>query len=992
MPERAEPGLGKKMLSGMQAGLRSWPAGGMGMSLGAAAGLAILLLIPAESAVPIQDYVVFHSIAEILAVAVAAMIFGVGWHAARERESAFLVLVSTGFLAVALLDIAHLLSYKGMPDFVSPSGPEKAINFWLAARLSAAVALLGAVLAPRLAEFPRRRHAALAAALAWTCAVYWAVLHRPEWLPATFIPGQGLTPFKIGAEYFIIALLALAALLVLAHGRSARGYVATSLLAALGLMILSEMAFTFYAHVSDWVNMLGHIYKIVAYGFLYHGVFVAAVRQPYRELAQSERNARESEERFRRMFDATPDAVFLVDARRRIALANTRAGTLLGCDCEALAGQRLERFLPDAIRWRGEEAVPLPLGMRSDVQARRMDGARVPVNVVLSPVQLDGERQNIVVARDVSVAREMESLLRRSSQEFSALVDNAQDVIARFDRDMHFLYANPAIQEVLGRNHMECVGRTWEELGLSPDAARAWQDCLREVFEKGEEACIECSIEAPDAGQRYFHVRMTPERDLDEKINSALVIARDISERRRYEEQLRYQATHDALTALPNRTLLLDRLEQAISHARRDRHLLAVAYFDLDHFKSVNDVYGHAAGDELLRQVAVRLRGALRAGDTVGRQGGDEFILLLTDVAYMSDVAVLSKKILTAMNAPFQVCGQEFYASGSLGISMYPLDSEDAGTLLRNADIAMYRAKEAGRGDLRFYVPDMDARMRAQLETERDLRHAIERGELVLHYQPRFNLASGEMVGLEALVRWNHPREGLVGPERFIGVAEGSGLIVPIGEWVLGQACRRARQWQADGLPVLRMAVNLSAAQFRDPGLIGSVERALAESRLDPACLELEITESTVMHDTRSAIETLSRLKQQGVELAVDDFGTGHSSLSYLKLFPIDVLKIDRSFVNDITTDPDDAAIVRAIVTLAHSLELNVVAEGVEKPAQAAFLHQVGCNECQGYYFSRPLPEEEIERLLRDGRKLDVAEYAGTAAGQDLLELPGRSS
>jgi diguanylate cyclase (GGDEF)-like protein len=461
---------------------------------------------------------------------------------------------------------------------------------------------------------------------------------------------------------------------------------------------------------------------------------------------------------------------------------------------------------------------------------------------------------------------------------------------------------------------------------------------------------------------------------MENRIVSVLVIARDISERKRHEDQLFHQARHDVLTGLPNRTLILDRLQQAISHAQRGQRLLAVAYLDLDHFKNVNDTLGHDAGDELLRQAAIRINGALRQGDTVGRQSGDEFILLLPDIVHIEDVTIVAQKVLDTLVRPFSLNGREVYVTGSLGLSICPLDGEDAESLLRNADVAMYHAKEDGRNAFRFYAPEMDARMRARVEIEHDLRLGIKRGELTLHYQPRVSLVSGAILGFEALVRWNHPREGLIGPDRFISVAEDTGLIMPLGDWVLEAACRRARQWQDMGLTGMRMSVNLSARQFRDPGLVGRVEQVIAETRLDPSFLELEITESTVMQDSEAAIGTLRALKKLGVTLSVDDFGTGYSSLSYLKLFPIDVLKIDRSFVRDITTDPDDAAIVRAIVSLSHSLGLVVVAEGVEEAAQAAFLRDVKCDELQGYYFSRPLPEEAAEHLLRSQRRLDMDE------------------
>ncbi len=690
--------------------------------------------------------------------------------------------------------------------------------------------------------------------------------------------------------------------------------------------------------------------------------------------------AQKSGRRIRMVFDAVPDAVFLLDAGGRIAMANSTTETMLGYRRGETIGEPLERFFPDqphpwfARRRDGGAVDPAPKSPvgRWDLFARHKNGEDIPVSLSLSRIELDGQCETLAVLRDATTTREMENLLRRHSQEFRALVDNAPDAIVRFDRDLRYLYANPANDLAIGVENGECLGKTWGELGLPAEAATAWQHGAREVFERGEATTVECGIEMPGVGLRHFHVHMVPERDMGNRVVSVLMIARDISERKQQEDLLLHRARHDALTELPNRVLILERLRQAIARAQRGRRLLAVAYLDLDNFKNINDILGHDAGDALLRQVALRIGGVLRQRDTVGRQSGDEFILLLPDIARIEDAATVAEKVLHTLSHPFVLNGREVYVTGSLGLSICPSDGEDAGSLLRNADVAMYRAKEEGRNSFRFYAPEMDAQMRVRLEIEHDLRLAIKRGELMLHYQPRVSLVTGEVLGFEALVRWDHPREGLIGPDRFIGVAEDTGLIMPLGDWVLQAACRQARQWQDRGFPRMRMSVNLSARQFRDPGLVERVGRVLAETGLDPAFLELEITESTVMHDSEAAIGTLRALKRLGVTLSVDDFGTGYSSLSYLKLFPIDVLKIDRSFVRDVTTDPDDAVIVRAIVTLAHSLGLAVVAEGVEEVAQAAFLRHVKCNELQGYYFSRPLPAEAVERLLHGERRLDM--------------------
>lgn len=726
---------------------------------------------------------------------------------------------------------------------------------------------------------------------------------------------------------------------------------------------------------------------------------IGNANNPRRESADSGKESRKNEARFSIIFNAAPDAIFLLDAAGKIVMVNLTAQTMLGYRHDEMVGQPVEMLVPENLRaahatQREQYAVhPETRTMSAllDLHAQHKNGDEIPVSISLSRIELEGKHETILVVRDISTTREMENLLRRHSQEFQALVDNAPDVIVRFDRELRFLYANPAIEWAIGVDQNLCLGKTWNELGLPMEEAESWRQSVSEVFEHGSAADIECDIELPTQGLRHFHVCMVPERDMGNQVVSVLVIARDISARKRYEDQLRYQASHDVLTGLPNRSLIQDRLQQEILHAQRNQTLLAVAYLDLDHFKDINDTLGHAVGDELLRQAATRISGALRQCDTVARQSGDEFILLLPDIVHMENVTIVADKIQDVLARPFQLGDQEVHVTTSLGLTLYPADGEDAETLLRHADIAMYRAKEEGRNTFRFYVSEMDARVRARLELEHDLRLGIKRGELMLHYQPRVSLTSGAVLGFEALVRWNHPREGMISPDRFIGVAEDSGLIVPLGDWVLEAACRRMRQWQDMGLPAMRMSVNLSARQFRDPGLVERVAQIVSETRLDPSFLELEITESTVMHDSEAAIGTLRALKKLGVTLSVDDFGTGYSSLSYLKLFPIDVLKVDRSFVRDVTTDPDDAAIVRAIVTLAHSLGLVVVAEGAEEAAQAAFLRYVKCDELQGYYFSRPLPEGDAEQLLRSGRQLDISELDRVRQERTLLIVDDES-
>jgi diguanylate cyclase (GGDEF)-like protein/PAS domain S-box-containing protein len=441
----------------------------------------------------------------------------------------------------------------------------------------------------------------------------------------------------------------------------------------------------------------------------------------------------------------------------------------------------------------------------------------------------------------------------------------------------------------------------------------------------------------------------------------------DVTERKRHEAQLVYHAHHDALTGLPNRNLLLDRLRQAIAAAQRYHRIMAVLFVDLDHFKFVNDSLGHGAGDALLRLASMRLQECVRENDTVARLGGDEFVLLLTDVEREEGVALIAERVLQSLARPFPLGGDEAFVGCSIGASLYPRDSQDGEGLLRCADIAMYRAKEGGRNDFQFYTQEMQTRFSERMTLETSLRRALERDEFRLHYQPQIEVATGRVVGAEALIRWVHPEQGLISPAQFIPLAEETGLIVPIGEWVLDEACSQSRQWRAAGLEVPGVAVNLSARQFRQKNLVQLVEQALRLHGLDAMNLELELTESLVMHDPDQAIAILRRLKEIGVRLALDDFGTGYSSLSHLRRFPIDELKIDQSFIRDIAASPDDAAITAAMVSLAHGLKLTVVAEGVETTEQLKFLRRHQCDRVQGYLFSRPLPAPDFALLLERG-------------------------
>lgn len=451
-----------------------------------------------------------------------------------------------------------------------------------------------------------------------------------------------------------------------------------------------------------------------------------------------------------------------------------------------------------------------------------------------------------------------------------------------------------------------------------------------------------------------------------------LLVKRDSDRMRKQETQLSFVAYHDSLTGLPNRRLFSDRLTVALAQAQRQDELVGVVLIDMDHFKLLNDSWGHTTGDELLQEVANRLQGAARESDTIARLGGDEFVLVLPGIRRPEDLAEVAEKLLSNLREQWQLDHREFQTTASAGIAIYPPDGKDAENLLKNADTAMYAAKDAGRNTYRFYNATMNAKFMMRFDTERALRRALKQSEFIVHYQPVVDVATGEIVCAEALVRWQDPEKGLIGPDNFIAIAEETGLIVPLGEWVLRSACAQTRAWRETGLAHLGLAVNLSGRQFRHADLVASIRRVLTDTQLDPSCLQLEITETIAMQDIELSVPILVRLRDLGLQTTLDDFGTGYSSLAYLKDLPMDTLKIDRSFLENVTTDSRDGVIVANTIALAHGLHLTVIAEGVETEEQLAFLREHHCDQFQGFLFSKPLPAAAFERLLSQAKKARV--------------------
>ena len=532
--------------------------------------------------------------------------------------------------------------------------------------------------------------------------------------------------------------------------------------------------------------------------------------------------------------------------------------------------------------------------------------------------------------------------------------------------------ANIRGAEILGMHKQALIGKTLREIFPEPEFERIFADlasvALSGIIHESEWRNVSKVFRAEWLYRQVVRVE-----------EGVMAIVRDISERKRMEVKIQFQATHDSLTGLANRNLLHDRLNQAIAQAQRSDGSVWVIFVDLDRFKVVNDSLGHKAGDVFLTVISERLQATLRDSDTVARLGGDEFVLVLPEFDANSLNANMVHRIMQVISLPIQIEQKEFSLNCSIGVAIYPNDGDTANQLIERADIAMYRAKETGRNNFQFFTAEINERLLERLRIEEAMRNAVERGEFVLYYQPQVDLRSGEVIGAEALLRWQHPELGMVPPARFIALAEETGLIIEIGHWALRHACDQQVAWQCEGLGRLRMAVNLSARQFSQPELVQSIAQVLTESGMQAQDLELELTEGMMMADVENAITVLLDLKALSVQLAIDDFGTGYSSLSYLKRFPIDVLKIDRTFVNDIAESPDDAMIVLSVISLAHNLHLRVIAEGVETEAQLAYLQQHDCDEMQGYYFSKPLPAAEFAQMLRERKRLNVQSQSNAA-------------
>ncbi|MES2099284.1 MAG: EAL domain-containing protein [Pseudomonadota bacterium] len=787
----------------------------------------------------------WHTLLELASIGVCGAITAVAWNAREPEVPRSVHVLGSACAGALLLDLAHTLSFPGLPDLLGANTASRSVALFMASRLLIALAMLCVAALPWQSDHePRWVRWVPAGVAAYVVLVVGWAFGAPASLPALVIDGQSLTFAKHAGEGLLVGMLLVASVMFARRLLTPQPFDTASLLCAAVLMAIGEVVLTLYTSLSDLAVIVGHAYKVLGFWMVYRTVVADSIRAPYQRLMASRHKLRHSEEELRTITDNIPAMVAFVDTDQRYRFVNRNYQRWLGLKPEDMLGRT-------ALEVYGEE---------------------------------------------------------------------------------HYSHLQPHIERAL-------AGQTFSVDHRITGVA----------FARG----------------RWLNIMYMPKVNADGEVSGVYILSSDITDVMVAERRALFLAEHDELTTLPNRAAFQVAVGKALVHCAREMSQFAVIFVDVDRFKVINDTLGHAAGDHLLQTLATRMKQVVRGRDLVARMGGDEMCLLLHDVRDAAHASEIAERILGALRAPVELrTGMPHHVTVSAGIAIFPQDGTDVETLLRHADIAMYRAKDAGRDGFALFGAHDGGPAEARLNLELELRTAIDTGQLVLHYQPRVDVVTGRPVGMEALVRWQHPERGLLAPGHFIHIAEETGLIVPMGAWVMRQAGAALKRLQAAGAGALTMSVNVSARQFKNPKLVDEVAGMLQLAGCAPHQIELELTESAVMDQPDQAEATMRRLKALGVRLAMDDFGTGYSSLGALKRFPVDCVKIDRSFVNDIPGDAGDAALTRAIIAMGHSLELHVVAEGVERKDQLDFLRREGCDEYQGYFFAKPMAEAALTALL----------------------------
>ncbi len=924
----------------------------------AAIGLLLIMLasiVPPDSgwAAIIVSYIPLHTLLETISIILALLVFTIIWSTRNKSLPRNLSIIALASLASGILDFSHLLSFPGMPDYITPNSTDKAILFWLAARLAMGTGLLASAFYAWHKPLNLLRSCFL---LLFTLALLFTLhvlfLWYPGMLPAIYIDGQGSTAFKRNLNYLVMVVFFIAALGFSLHLRRPRLFNASGFFAASLLMAFGEMFFILYIDIHDTYSLTGHLYKIAGYFFLFRAIFSDTIKRPYDLLEQS-----------RRRLDLTlctlPDLLFEMSREGRYLQVYTPERAVLESPTPHLLGRSLYDVMPvesaDIVQQAIDQAAesgnartgPFSLEIASgstdwfEVSVARLNNTPAPPSF-------------LVISRNITDRYRAEQSLRTLSH---AVEFNPLSIVV-FDSQLRIQQVNQAFTRLTGYQEAEVLNRPPHFLHASGASARQADTINREILQ-GSLWSGEIQGTHKDGNPFTIYLRVFPSRSPAGEITGFLSIAEDITDKKNYTILLEQLSRHDPLTGLPNRELLQQHFELFCA----DNNPVAVLWLDLDNFKEVNDALGHATGDILLQQIAYRLRDNLYKNETIARISGDDFVILLTN-ATENHVIRRIQQLLELVVEPITLPGQVLSLTASVGIALWPTDADSLGSLLQKAEIGKYKAKTAGRNSYQFYESQMQEMAGLRLAQSNALKTAIEHNELHLVYQPQVCLEQQRVIGVEALLRWDSRSWGSVPPCDFIPLAEASGMILSIGEWVLDSALARLRSWLDQGLPPVAMAVNISAIQFEHPSFTEQISQLLQRHQVPPHLLELELTEAMAMKKPDFSEQRIRHLHAMGVKLSIDDFGTGYSSLSYLKRFKIDKLKIDREFIADMDNDAGDQAIVTAIIQMARRLSITVLAEGVESARQAELLKRFGCSQIQGYYYSKPLPPEEAARYI----------------------------
>lgn len=933
--------------------------------------LALVLMALALSLPPIAiftarpaDYLSVHILLEMFAISVSLMIVTIAWNTPDHDAEPIAQTLVFGFASVAGLDMLHTLYFAGMPGLVVDGSTNTAIFFGLSSRAVEVAVLCLAALSLRL---PGSRNAWLIAGIVLVAALFLIATQRPQWLPLSYIPGSGLTPLKNTCELILcVANLGLSLWFFL-RSRKTQSSRDLWLGAACFITAMGSLAFTQYQTASEFMNLFGHLYKVAAYCFFYLAAFQIVVRKPYRLLEVREQRIREQETELHNLLSNLPVGIARLDEHLHLRCANPTLIRSLDRRPESVIGQTISDLLLDEV---AEQIRPHLLkaldGIRSDLdlQYLRPDGNSAYASCLVVPErQVSGREAGVLAIFTDTSEREhnrrqlIDSL--RAIAEIKAALD-AHAIVDITDARGVITQVNDKFCAISQYARSELVGRTHKMINSGHHPGEFFQDLWRTISH-GEVWSGEVCNRAKDGSLYWVQSTIMPFIGKDGLPEQYIAIRADITKRKRIEEAAQRIALLDALTGLANRRLMSERLIRALHYSQRHNQHAALLLMDLDHFKEINDTLGHPIGDQLLKEVAVRLQGTLRQSDTVARLGGDEFVVIIEELGNSQESAMhhasdTGEKIRQMLSAPYQLHDHMVQITPSIGVVLFDGTLQNADELIKQADMALYKAKDAGRDQLCFFDNALQSEINQRALLQRDLRLALEQDELRLFYQSVVD-ADEQILGFEALLRWQNPQRGLVSPAQFIPLAEESGLIIPIGQWVLTTACRQLAEWQHDPMrQAWTIAVNISARQLSQPDFVQQVLQVLASSGAPANRLRLEITESMLQHDLTVTIGKMQALRQVGVRFSLDDFGTGYSSMSYLKHMPLDQLKIDKSFVDEILIDSTDSAIVRTVVTLAENLGLEVVAEGVEQREQLELLIAIGCRAFQGYQFGKPEP------------------------------------